>query len=438
MEEEDQIEKELSGSNSSRDSSNQAIKGRSLTSNPFPALDFVKIEKEIIRATEDVKKLSGASFILKMRKKILPSDANEKGSHLDASIIGNLVKSSSVSTIVSKIGSSPKTSLERVKLVRAVMLDDKGDSPLSLYRNLMIQAALTIYLGDITPATLQITGQTYRLYLEKIISTHKKNLLVVQSKQLKNVNLDVISVNDLISKDEEEELQEHEIVAIQEMKLTLKLLEYAESLDEDTRGSITMSMHLDELDVLSSKKKVRGLFGGSGNADTVKNKHLLIVRKTLAAVEVMKRIPILHPIGMKVVAKLQAFDNKLALPYLMEARLHMQALRFLSLRVLMDDYSARPAMTPTFNKAIVAYHKALKRSSFANPKRGDITVLAEFAQVSFYAYQHRKMLNLANHGVLKILEMGKKSLDALVPNNRVYLGQQKQIMKAIGSLKKFG
>ena len=221
------------------------------------------------------------------------------------------------------------------------------------------------------------------------------------------------------------------------MKLTLKLLEYAESLDEDTRGSITMSMHLDELDALFSKKKVRGLFGGSSNSDTVKNKHLLVVRKTLAAVEVMKRIPILHPIGMKIVSKLQAFDNKLALPYLMEARLHMQALRFLSLRVLMDDYSARPAMTPTFNKAIVAYHKSLKRSSFTNPKRGDITVLAEFAQVSFYAYQHRKMLNLANHGVLKILEMGKKTLDALVPNNRVYLGQQKQIMKAIDSLKKF-
>ena len=77
MEEEDQIEKEISGSNPSRVSSNQSIKGRSLTSNLFPALDFVKIEKEIIRATEDVKKLSGASFILKMRKKILPSDANE-------------------------------------------------------------------------------------------------------------------------------------------------------------------------------------------------------------------------------------------------------------------------------------------------------------------------------------------------------------------------
>ena len=133
MEEEDQIEKEISGSNPSRDNSNQSIKGRSPTSNLFPALDFVKIEKEIIRATEDVKKLSGASFILKMRKKILPSEADEKGNHIDASIIGNLVKSSSVSTIVSKIGSSPKASLDRVKLVRAVMLDDKGDFPLSLY-----------------------------------------------------------------------------------------------------------------------------------------------------------------------------------------------------------------------------------------------------------------------------------------------------------------
>tara|TARA_B100000686_G_scaffold295532_1_gene326471 strand:- start:70 stop:414 length:345 start_codon:yes stop_codon:yes gene_type:complete len=112
--EEDQIEKGISSSKSSRVISNNSIKGKTLTSNPFPALDFIKIEKEIIRATEDVKKLSGASFILKMRKKILPSETDEKGSHLDASIVGNFVKSSSVSTIISKIGSSPKASLERV------------------------------------------------------------------------------------------------------------------------------------------------------------------------------------------------------------------------------------------------------------------------------------------------------------------------------------
>ncbi|MDP6656535.1 MAG: hypothetical protein QGH79_10920, partial [SAR324 cluster bacterium] len=371
---------------------------------PIPSLDFKKIQRQIVQAAEDINKLSNSSFMLKMRKTILSADTDAKGTHVDASIIGNKADNAEISALVSKIASDPFSSVARVKMVRSVM-HDKRDFPLSFYRNLLIQAALTIYLGNITPATLQIAGQTYRLYLEKIITTHKKNLLVVHSKQLKNVNLDVISVKDLIKVDEEneEDIDENEAMVIQEIKITLKLLEYTDSLDEDTRGSITMSMQMDELDELTSKHRVKSLFGG---ADSAKNKHTLVVRKTLAALEVMKRIPVLHPIGLKIVAKLQVIDSKLPLPYLMEARLHMQALRILTLRVVMRDLTARPSMTPTFNKAIVAYHKALKRSSFTNPKRGDITVLSEFAQIAYYAYEQRKMLSLANHGVLKILEMG--------------------------------
>ncbi len=374
--------------------------------------------------------------MLKMRKTILSADTDTKGTHVDASIIGNKADNAEISALVSKIASDPVSSVARVKMVRSVM-HDKRDFPLSFYRNLLIQAALTIYLGNITPATLQIAGQTYRLYLEKIITTHKKNLLVVHSKQLKNVNLDVISVKDLIKVDEEDEedIDENEAMVIQEIKITLKLLEYTDSLDEDTRGSITMSMQMDELDELTSKHRVKSLFGG---ADSAKNKHTLVVRKTLAALEVMKRIPVLHPIGLKIVAKLQVIDSKLPLPYLMEARLHMQALRILTLRVVMRDLSARPSMTPTFNKAIVAYHKALKRSSFTNPKRGDITVLSEFAQIAYYAYEQRKMLSLANHGVLKILEMGKKAVDVLAPRNRAYLNQQKQIQAALKSMRRYG
>jgi len=374
--------------------------------------------------------------MLKMRKTILSAGTDTKGTHVDASIIGNKADNAEISALVSKIASDPVSTAARVKLVRSVM-HDKRDFPLSFYRNLLIQAALTIYLGNITPATLQIAGQTYRLYLEKIITTHKKNLLVVHSKQLKNVNLDVISVKDLIKADDEneEDIDENEAMVIQEIKITLKLLEYTDSLDEDTRGSITMSMQMDELDELTSKHRVKSLFGG---ADSAKNKHTLVVRKTLAALEVMKRIPVLHPIGLKIVAKLQVIDSKLPLPYLMEARLHMQALRILTLRVVMRDLTARPSMTPTFNKAIVAYHKALKRSSFTNPKRGDITVLSEFAQIAYYAYEQRKMLSLANHGVLKILEMGKKAVDVLAPRNRAYLNQQKQIQAALKSMRRYG
>jgi len=413
------------------------FKNKSQTIHHISSLDFKKIQRQIIQATEDVNKLSNSSFILKMRKTIIPSNADSKGTHIDASIIGNMAKNSEISALVAKIRSSPISSAARVKLVRS-MMRDKRDFPLSLYRNLLIQAALTIYLGDITPATLQIAGQTYRLYLEKIISTHKKNLLVVHSKQLKNVNLDVISIKDLIKADEDEEdIDENEALIIQEIKITLKLLEYTDSLDEDTRGSITMTMQLNELDELTSKHRVKSLFGGSGSTDSSKNKHTLVVRKTLAALEVIKRIPVLHQIGLKLVAKLQEIDSKLPLPYLMEARVHMQALRILTLHVVMRDLTARPALTPTFNKAIVAYHKALKRSSFTNPKRGDITVLSEFAQISYYAYEQRKMLSLANHGVLKILEMGKKAVDVLAPTNRAYLNQQKQIQTALKSMRRF-
>jgi hypothetical protein len=415
---------------------NKARKGGSLTIKPIPNLNFVKIQRQVIQAAEEVKKLRNFSFIMKMRKTILATDSADKGTHIDGSIIGIQIKSKAVSSLVSKISSDLTSSAARVKLVRTVM-QDKRDFPLSLYRNLMIQAALTIYLGDITPATLQITGQTYRLYLEKIISTHKKGLLVVQSKQLKNVNLDVISVKDLIKmeEDEEREIDENEKLVIQEIKITLKLLEYTDSLDEDTRDSITMTIHLDELNDLSSKHRVNSLFAVSESTESTKNKHMLIVRKTLVALEVIKRIPVLHPIGLKIIAKLQEIDSKLPLPYLIEARFHMQALRILTLRIVMKEFSARPSVTPTFNKAIVAYHKALKRALLSNPKRTDIIVLSEFAQVSYYAYERRKILNLANHGVLKILEMGKKAVDVLAPSNRVYIKQQKDILSALKKMK---
>jgi hypothetical protein len=415
---------------------NKARKGGSLTIKPIPNLNFVKIQRQVIQAAEEVKKLRNVSFIMKMRKTILATDSADKGTHIDGSIIGIQIKSKAVSSLVSKISSDLTSSAARVKLVRTVM-QDKRDFPLSLYRNLMIQAALTIYLGDITPATLQIAGQTYRLYLEKIISTHKKGLLVVQSKQLKNVNLDVISVKDLIKmeEDEEREIDENEKLVIQEIKITLKLLEYTDSLDEDTRDSITMTIHLDELNDLSSKHRVNSLFAVSESTESTKNKHMLIVRKTLVALEVIKRIPVLHPIGLKIIAKLQEIDSKLPLPYLIEARFHMQALRILTLRIVMKEFSARPSVTPTFNKAIVAYHKALKRALLSNPKRTDIIVLSEFAQVSYYAYERRKILNLANHGVLKILEMGKKAVDVLAPSNRVYIKQQKDILSALKKMK---
>ena len=53
------------------------------TNQPHPNLDFTKIEREIIQITEEVKKFSKASFMMKMRKTILPEETGSKGKHFD-------------------------------------------------------------------------------------------------------------------------------------------------------------------------------------------------------------------------------------------------------------------------------------------------------------------------------------------------------------------
>ena len=50
---------------------NKARKGGSRTIKPIPNLNFVKIQRQVIQTTEEVKKLRNFSFMMKMRKTIL-------------------------------------------------------------------------------------------------------------------------------------------------------------------------------------------------------------------------------------------------------------------------------------------------------------------------------------------------------------------------------
>jgi len=51
--------------------SNKFTKGGSRTIKPIPNLNFVKIQRQVIQATEEVKKLRNFSFMMRMRKMIL-------------------------------------------------------------------------------------------------------------------------------------------------------------------------------------------------------------------------------------------------------------------------------------------------------------------------------------------------------------------------------
>ena len=100
MEKEKLIKRKGAISRGKRGVSNKARKGGSRTIKPIPSLNFVKIQRQVIQATEEVKKLRNFSFMMKMRKTILTADSTDKGTHIDASIIGIQIKSKAVSSLV--------------------------------------------------------------------------------------------------------------------------------------------------------------------------------------------------------------------------------------------------------------------------------------------------------------------------------------------------
>ncbi len=413
-----------------------AARGRVIGKGEGPSgpvnFDFKGVTRQIILATEDIKKQSKSTFLLKMRKSITGGDGKDgSGGHINGAILGDLV-APQLNKEVAELSKDPTLTNARVQLIRG-FLQIRKEHELEVYRNLMVQAALPIYLGDITPAAMQLAGQAYRIYLSRVIQTHKKQLLLVRSAQLKNVNVDRISTESLISADKVPESEE-DAMMIQEIKMGLSMQEMTKSLDEDIRASMSMPINLDELDQLSSRHGAVMQFLGNSEVGQTYNKRKLLLRKSYAVLDVARYIPFLHSLGLKLAGKLQGVESKIPVPFLMEARIHMQAVRLMMLRLQCGDNSVRNSIGPTFNKAIVAYRKALRRTSTSEPHRSDLPVLAEFAQVAYFAFQNRELIRATKEGAKEILKLAKKSIDAAVTVNPRYNRLQLKILTALNRL----
>ena len=413
---------------------NKALQSRASSTSPFPNLNFLDFQRKIILITEDIKKLRKSSFLMKMKNTLTSSGPSLDGkSHMDGSLLAKTSKKPGLDSIVSELSKDPTSTTSRVKLIRTLMQDQRQYN-LQYYKDLMIQASLPVYLGHITPASLQVASQTYRIYLRQLIAEHKKKLLIVRSSQLKNVNIDMIPVESLIQVDPDQPIGDEEARIILETKLALKLLDFSRSLDSEIRANITMPLEMTEIEQLSPRHGAVMEFLGNKEIGSTYNKHQLIIRKAISVMDIVKHIPFLHSLGLKMADKLEEVERKMPGPFLMEGRIHMQAMKLLTLRMMMDEYTAKNALTPTFKKVVVAYRKALKRTSLSDPHRTDIPVLGEFAQVSYYSFQHRKVMRLTNQGVLEMLKLGKKAVDAATLVNRQYSKLQMQILTAISSL----
>jgi hypothetical protein len=399
-----------------------------------PNLDFKGVIRQIILATEDIKKQSKSSFLLKMKQSITGDDQESKGGHRNGRVLADLV-APKLNKEVAELTRDPNFTQARVQLIRG-FLQIPGDYEIDVYRDLVVQAALPIYLGDITPASMQLAGQAYRFYINQVIHMHKKQLLLVRSDQLKNVNVDRISTESLIGPDKVPESPE-EADMIREIKMGLRLQEMTKNLDEDIRGAISMPLNLEELDGISSQHGAVMQFLG-GEVGQTYNKRKLVLRKSYAVLDVIRYIPFLHSLGLKMSGRLQEVEGKMPAPYLMEARIQMQAVRFMMLRLQCEDLSARDSIGPTFNKAIVAYRKALRRTSTSDPQRSDLPVLAEFAQIAYFAFQNRELIRATKDGIHEILKLAKKTIDAAVLVNPRYNRLQMKIQMALNQIEKKG
>ena len=419
----------------------KAIQQKSGAVSAIPNLDFWGLQKRIILITEDIRKMIKSSFLTKMKHSLL--GANEgfaKGSHINGSILAQALSSGQLRRIVRDLNRDPSSTNLRVQLLRAFMREQK-EHDLEVYRNLIIQGALPIYLGDVTPAAMQVAAQTYRLYLHKLIGIHKKQLLLLRSNQLRGrLNVDRIPVEALLNIDSPSPSPEEE-QAVLEIKICLNLQDMTRDVDTEIKQNMTMPVNLNELDHLSARHSaVMQFLGAASEAGQTYNKRKLLIRKSMAVVDVARYVPFLHSLGLKVTGRLQDLDSKTAHAFLMEARIHMAAVRLLMLRMQSEDNTARTAIAPTFNKAVVAYRKALKRTSFSDPSRSDLPVMAEFTQVANFAFLNRKLMMLSPDGVLNNLRMAKKAVDAAVMVNRHYGQLQLKILNAINILetKKLG
>ena len=266
---------------------NKALQSRASSTSPIPNLNFLDFQRKIILITEDIKKLRKSSFLMKMKNTLTSSGPSLDGkSHMDGSLLAKTSKKPGLDSIVSELSKDPTSTTSRVKLIRTLMQDQRQYN-LQYYKDLMIQASLPVYLGHITPASLQVASQTYRIYLRQLIAEHKKKLLIVRSSQLKNVNIDMIPVESLIQVDPDQPIGDEEARIILETKLALKLLDFSRSLDSEIRANITMPLEMTEIEQLSPRHGAVMEFLGNKEIGSTYNKHQLIILRVKSFIACM-------------------------------------------------------------------------------------------------------------------------------------------------------
>ena len=378
-------------------------------------LHFGLIQQELIMITEEIRKQHQLSVVDRLKDLIFQEEEEDPQfqDQVDGSVLSKKLGTRDASQISSDLKSNPASLPKRVQLVRMV-LNSKAALNMKDYRNLLLQACLPIYIGHITPLHLQLCGQVYRLYLKKVVQFSKKKMLTVRSKQLGGLNVNRISMQDLLkSVQDGEESEDSQLIS--EIKYAHYLLDHSKDLIKLMRSRITIPVDLSELNEYSPEvAEALKFLGDIHSGRVIPDKHAMLSRKIVAILDVMKEIYPLHAISLKISHRMQAIEDKMPQAFMMEGRIRMEALKLLILKMRSGDASSKAGLKPGFKQILESYKKALKRASVRNPQSQDIPVLSEFVQMTLFAQTHRILLEIELGRMRQLLEAAQKACHALV------------------------
>ena len=390
-----------------------------------PNVNFINFQGQLRGIVKDIKEHNKKEGL----KKFFGS--KNENPHVDGSILlKDAPDNKDVAKYVKQLDKEPTNAETRLHLVNAVMAAKK-DHGLSSQLNLMLQAAIPIYLGDITPTILQIVVHSYRSYLERLCNIHKQNMMAIKSTALKNVNMSMIDVNDADAEDTH--VKDGESVQT-EIRIAESLVENCEPVIQSIQTKMNSTLSHEEIEDLTAEGKATSSFF-SGSAEKVNpNKQNMIIGKAVQAIEMLKQIPLLQGAGLDLAKQLGRIDNKLTYPLVMEGRIQMQILKYELLRIESGDATSRENMANVYNLAIVAYRKALKLTSKTTPKKADLPVLTEFGNVTHYGFIHRDLMRFTKEGVTNLVKLGKETVDAAVTIDESFVPLQKRLESSLNQL----
>ena len=390
-----------------------------------PNVNFINFQRQLRGIIKDIKEHKKKVGL----KKLFGS--KHENMHVNGSILlKDAPNNKEIVKYVKQLDKEPSNVESRLMLVNAVLAASK-DHSLSAHLNLMLQAAIPIYLGDINPTILQIVVHTYRSYLERLGNIHKQNMMAIKSTVLKNVNMSGIHVSD-------EDLVDTHVRDGESLKTEIQiaesLIENCEPVIQSIKTKMTSSLSHEEIEELTAEGKASSSFFGGGEEKVNPNKQNMIIGKAVQAIEMLKQIPLLQGAGLDLAKQLGRIDSKLTYPLVMEGRIQMQALKYQLLRIESGDRTARENMAPVYNLAIVAYRKALKLTSKSTPKKADLPVLTEFGNITHYGYIHRDLMRFTEEGVKTLVKLGKDAVDAAVTVDDSFVPLQKRLESSLTQL----